>query len=91
MKHTWKALFAIVASAGVSAAALADDVEGVIERIDTEAQSVDVAGVTYYADDNTDYDDDLERFEDLAAGQRVEIDFDARDGRNYIREIELED
>lgn len=88
MKHTWKALFAIVASAGVSAAALADDVEGVIERIDTEAQSVDVAGVTYYADDNTDYDDDLERFEDLREGMRVEIDFEMRGERRYIEEIE---
>lgn len=73
------------------AVVLADDVEGTIERVDAASRSIVVAGVTYYAHEGTDFDDELTRFEDLTAGQRVEIDFDVREGRNYIREIEIDD
>lgn len=67
------------------------DVEGRIESIDTQTRSFVVKGEIYYADDRTDYDDDLNRFSDLKVGQRVEVDYVMRDGRRYAKEIELDD
>ena len=72
-------------------AAWADDIEGVIERVDAEARTLVVQGITFHANASTDYDDGLRRFEDLREGQRVEVDFDYRDGRHIATEIELED
>lgn len=39
----------------------------------------------------TDYNDGYSRFEDLRAGDRVELEFEYRDGRHIATEIELED
>jgi cold shock CspA family protein len=40
---------------------------------------------------STDYDDGLKGFEDLREGQKVEVDFEYRDGKHFAIEIELED
>lgn len=74
-----------------SGVALADDIEGKIESIDKGERSFVVQGITFYVDDSTDYDDGLKGFDDLQVGQRVEVDFDYRDGRHLAREIELDD
>lgn len=67
-----------------------DDVEGVIESLDSAAQTLTVAGKTIYTDEKTDYDDGLTEFSDLQVGDRVEVDF-KRDGDRLIAtEIELE-
>ncbi len=75
----------------LSAPVHADDVEGRIESIDSENRSFVVQGIEFHALPTTDYDDGLNRFEDLQVGQKVEVDFDYRDGRHYATEIELED
>lgn len=80
-----------LALAGVSATAWADDVEGTIERIDAAQRSFTVQGISFVTTASTDYDDGLKRFEDLRVGQRVEVDFDYRDGRHIATEVELED
>lgn len=67
------------------------DIEGQIESIDPQTSSFLVKGETFYADDRTDYDDDLNRFSDLKVGQRVEVDYVMRDGRRHAKEIELDD
>ena len=67
------------------------DVEGRIDALNPAERSLVVAGQTYYADDRTDYDDDLERYEDLRVGDRVEIDYAITDGRRIAREIEKDD
>ncbi|MFA7664507.1 MAG: DUF5666 domain-containing protein [Burkholderiaceae bacterium] len=77
-----------------SASAWADDdrdIEGLIESIDQQARSFVVEGKTFFADDRTDYDDDLKRFSDLKVGQRVEVDYVVRNGKRYAKEIELDD
>lgn len=71
--------------------ALADDLEGVIESIDASNTSFVVQGIRFHASPNTDYDDGLRRFEDLKEGQRVEVDFEYRDGRHIATEIELDE
>jgi len=78
----------------LSSVAMADndrDIEGEIESIDQQAQSFVVGGKTFHADDKTDYDDDLKSFSDLKVGQRVEVDYVTRDGKQYAKEIELDD
>lgn len=90
MKHFSIAMAAVVMLAP-TAPVQANDVEGVIERIDTAARTVTVQGITFETTAQTDYDDGLHRFEDLREGQRVEVDFDYRDGRHIAEEIELED
>jgi cold shock CspA family protein len=40
---------------------------------------------------STDYDDGLKGFADLREGQKVEVDFEYRDGKHFATEIELED
>ncbi|PMR72522.1 hypothetical protein C1H69_21275 [Billgrantia endophytica] len=82
---------AAAAIAGVSISVSADDIEGVIEAVDAENRTLTVQGITFEVTDSTDYDDGLSRFEDLQEGQRVEVDFDYRDGRHIATEIELED
>lgn len=74
-----------------SASIFADDVDGEIEAIDAATQSFTVQGITFQTTDKTDYDDGLKNFKDLQVGQRVEVDFDYRDGKHYAREIELDD
>lgn len=71
--------------------AAANDLEGTIESIERDASSFTVQGITFFATDATDYDDGLKGFDALQQGQRVEVDFDYRDGRHLATEIELED
>ena len=71
--------------------ALADDIEGRIESVNPANQTFVVQGITFHATASTDYDDGLRRFDDLKVGQKVEVDFQYRDGRHYATEIELED
>ncbi len=73
------------------ATAQADDIEGVIESIDAQNQTLTVQGITFHTNENTDYDDGLNSFADLSQGQKVEIDFEYRDGRHLATEIELDD
>lgn len=82
------AVLGLVTGAG---AAHADDVEGLIERIDAATQTLVVQGITFHTTERTDYDDGLKRFADLKVGQRVEVDFDYRDGRHIATEIELDE
>ncbi|HLU18590.1 MAG TPA: DUF5666 domain-containing protein [Pusillimonas sp.] len=67
------------------------DIEGEIESIDQQAQSFVVGGKTFHADERTDYDDNLKSFSDLKVGQRVEVDYVTREGKQYAKEIELDD
>lgn len=83
------AVAAVLASSAASA--WADDIEGTIESVDAAASTLTVQGITFHTTATTDYDDGLKRFEDLRVGQRVEVDFDYRDGRHIATEIELED
>ncbi len=75
----------------VAAPALADDLEGRIESVDTANRTFTVQGIQFHVDDRTDYDDGLRSFSDLKVGQKVEVDFDWRDGRHVATEIELDD
>lgn len=75
----------------VSGSALANDLEGKIESIDADQQTFMVQGITFHVSGDTDYDDGLKRFEDLKEGQKVEVDFEFRDGRHHATEIELDD
>lgn len=86
-----KSLLLAVPFALTFTAAQANDVEGEIEVVDADAQTLTVQGIEFQTDERTDYDDGLERFEDLEVGQRVEVDFDYRDGEHVATEIELED
>lgn len=94
LKHI-KTLTVAVALA-VSPAAFADDdddrdVEGTIQSIDAQARSFVIGDNTYWTDKRTDYDDDLESFADLKTGQRVEVDYVVRDGKRYVKEVEIDD
>lgn len=75
----------------LSGVVLADDLEGRIETISKESQSLVVQGITFYVTETTDYDDGLRTFDDLHPGQKVEVDFQYREGRHYVTEIELDD
>ncbi|MEF8701511.1 MAG: DUF5666 domain-containing protein [Candidatus Accumulibacter sp. UW26] len=69
----------------------ADDIEGVVDQVNAADRTITVQGITFYTTTDTDYDDGLNRFEDLRVGQRVEVDFEYRGGRHVATEIELED
>jgi hypothetical protein len=89
--HTFvKALLGASALALVSAAALAEDIEGLIESINPSSQSFVVQGIEFFVTPSTDYDDGLKGFGSLAVGQKVEVDFDYRDGQHHVIEVELE-
>jgi|LSQX01.3.fsa_nt_gb hypothetical protein len=75
----------------VSGHALANDLEGEIESVDAGQKTFVVQGITFHTSANTDYDDGLRRFEDLKQGQRVEVDFEYRDGKHHATEVELDD
>lgn len=83
-------LAALVLGAFAGAAA-ADDIEGRIEQLDGANRILTVQGITFHTTAATDYDDGLQRFEDLRVGQKVEVDFVYRDGRHIATEIELDD
>lgn len=74
----------------LSSQVLADDMEGSIESLDTNAQTFVLQGITFKTTDNTDYDDGLTQFADLEAGLRVEVDFTFINGIHYATEIELD-
>jgi hypothetical protein len=74
-----------------STSLLANDLEGRIESVNQEEQSFVVQGIIFYTTPSTDYDDGLRGFSDLKVGQKVEVDFEYRDGKHYAKEIELED
>lgn len=90
MKNPLKALFLAAPFALLANAALANDIEGQIESINKEEQSFVVQGITFYANQSTDYDDGLKEFSDLQVGQKVEVDFDYRDGKHQVSEVELD-
>ncbi len=84
----------VAVALSLSSQAWADDdrdIEGEIESIDAQARSFVVGGMTFHADDRTDYDDELNQFSDLKVGQRVEVDYVTRDGMHRAKEIELDD
>lgn len=85
-----KLLSLFFAAALLSPFALANDVEGEVEKLDREEKSLEVQGITFYTNDSTRYDDELKSFDDLEEGQMVEVDFEYRDGRHYATEIEKE-
>src|SRR5690606_34585522 len=91
MKNRLRMFLAGVPFVLLSSAALADDIEGQVESINKGNQTFVVQGITFFANESTDYDDGLKDFNSLQVGQKVEVDFDYRDGRHYATEIELED
>lgn len=74
-----------------STSSLANDVEGYIETIDLDNESFVVQGIQFFVTPSTVYDDGPQSFSDLGAGQKVEVDFEYRDGKHYAIEVELED
>ncbi len=74
-----------------SSPAFANDLEGTIESVNQNDQSFVVQGIRFFTTQSTDYDNGLKKFADLKEGQKVEVDFDYRDGKHIVKEIELED
>lgn len=91
MKNRFEVLIASLLLVLSSSPALADDVEGRIESISRSERSFVVQGIRFFVTQSTDYDDGLNSFADLKEGQKVEVDFDYRDGRHFATEIELDD
>lgn len=91
MKNCFKALLLSFFLVLCASPALANDVEGPIESISQGEQSFVVQGIRFFVTQSTDYDDGLKGFEDLREGQKVEVDFEYRDGKHFATEIELED
>ncbi|MGQ4877674.1 DUF5666 domain-containing protein [Billgrantia sp. LNSP4103-1] len=86
--------FAYIASALLltfAAVAHADDIEGEVESVDADSQTLTVQGITFQTDDSTDYDDGLNSFDDLETGQRVEVDYEYDGERHLATEIEQDD
>lgn len=75
----------------VTMPAYANDIEGIIESIDTEEETFVLQGITFETGATTFYDDGLKEFSDLHEGIRVEVDFQYQDGRHVATQIELED
>lgn len=74
-----------------SGSAFASDIEGKVESVNKDAQSLVVQGIEFHTTDTTDYDDGITSFEELSEGQQVEVDFEYRDGQHYVVEVELDD
>lgn len=91
MRHPYTRLLSTTALLLFSSVAFADDIEGRVESIDESARSFVVQGIRFFVTPSTDYDDGLSEFEDIRAGQKVEVDFEYRDGKHHATEIELED
>lgn len=89
-RHLVNALAAL-AWGTLSSLAFANDIEGTITQIDVDRRTLTVQGITFHTTASTDYDDGLERFEDLRVDQKVEVDFEYREGRHIATEIDLED
>lgn len=82
--------YALAVLLALPMAASADDLEGRVETVDSEAKTFTVQGITFQTSPDTDYDDGLKRFEDLQQDQSVEVDFRYRDGQHHATEVELE-
>lgn len=82
----WTAIAALGFLCGSTA--WADDVDGRITSIDADAQTFVVEGVTFHVTDRTKYEDGLNDFSGLQQDQRVEVDYEIRDGIHYATEIE---
>ena len=91
MRNCFNALFVSFFLVLSSSPVLADDVEGRLESISQSEQSFVVQGIRFFVNQSTDYDDGLKGFKDLKEGQKVEVDFEYRDGKHFAKEIELED
>lgn len=89
MKDSLKAL-SVAALLAASTQVLANDLEGLIESVDTEAGTFVVHGITFVTGATTFYEDGLKEFSDLHEGQRVEVDFQFQDGKHVATLIELE-
>lgn len=85
------ACFASALTLSFAVTAHADDIEGEIESVDSDNQTLTVQGITFHTDNNTDYDDGLTSFDNLEAGLRVEIDFEYDGERHLAKEIERND
>jgi hypothetical protein len=68
-----------------------DEIKGRIESIDPVEQSFVVKGTRIFVTRSTDYEDHLKGFTGLREGQKVEVEYKYRDGKNFATEIELED
>jgi hypothetical protein len=91
MKNSFKVLMVSFFLLFCSTLAVADDIEGRIQSIAHSDQSLVVQGIRFFVTPSTDYDDGLKGFADLREGQKVEVDFEYRDGKHFATEIELED
>ncbi|MFZ7126704.1 MAG: DUF5666 domain-containing protein [Desulfobacterales bacterium] len=70
---------------------LADDLEGRVDSVNSSNRSFTLQGIEFFVTPSTDYDDGLESFDDLNAGQKIEVDFEYRNGKHIAVEIERED
>jgi hypothetical protein len=68
-----------------------DEIKGRIESIDPVGQSFVVKGTRFFVTQSTDYEEHLKGFSGLRVGQKVEVEYKNRDGKNFATEIELED
>jgi hypothetical protein len=71
-----------------SSVVLADNVEGKISAINSKAKTLVVQGKTFYVTPDTNFDDNLGSFKGLKVGQRVDVDYDRKNGKRYAAEIE---
>ncbi|HEY8540059.1 MAG TPA: DUF5666 domain-containing protein [Steroidobacteraceae bacterium] len=89
-----KRILALLLGSTLAFAALANDrhreIEGTVESVDVSQGTLVVAGVTIHTDDRTDFDD-YRSLADVKVGDRVEVDFIAREGRNIAIEIDRDD
>lgn len=67
------------------------ELEGRVDRVDVLSGQFGVLGLTLTVDGATEWDDGLGGIDDLQVGDRVEIEYQARNGGYYAEEIELED
>ncbi|SEO55737.1 DUF5666 domain-containing protein [Aquisalimonas asiatica] len=84
-------VFAVAGVLFATAVLAGNEVKGPIQAIDVERQTVTVQGIALETGRHTDYDDGYRRFEDLREGDRVEVEFEYRDGRHIATEIERDD
>lgn len=71
-------------------AAWADDLKGVIQSVNSSNQSFVVEGITLWVTPSTEYTDGLQNFSSLKPGQRVEVDVVIRNGKHYVKEVDLD-
>ncbi len=71
--------------------ALANEIDGRVERVDTETMTLTVVGVDFHVEAATRYDDGLRSLADVAVGQGVELTFTLRDGRHVATKVDADD